>query len=493
MFKKRIITLCMAGILCFSSATVFGETGSIKYTRLAGETRVETAIAIADEFIANRGNKMGYDDNCAILAPSNDKNLVDSLAVAPLAYKVGAPIYLNDSKDELNSLVLNKLIENSITCVYIPTGTSVISTKVEDELLRNNIEVIRLGGDSRYETSENILKEYINKGGDISSACLVSGNGLADALSIAPIACSKSMPIVLANTESKISGMGESILLNAREVYAIGGSRVISDDLVYNKLRAIRLGGENRYETNTIVCKYFNFDFNKGTKSFEDKFLIGIPSSYDYFKNLYVANGGNNHLVDSLTVSVLAALNKSPIILSDGTLDENINESLEKNVSNDTNVYLLGGDRAISSNILDNVQTIEEYVDYVSNNCNNDLKRRMVVDIARSLSGMPYVWAGNSPEKGFDSSGLTQYVYKQVGVDIGRTVVDQMSKGYKVNKENLILGDLIFFSYSGDNYDHVAMYVGDGYYIHSPGPGDVVKMSSSYYGYVTARRILKED
>ena len=113
-----------------------------------------------------------------------------------------------------------------------------------------------------------------------------------------------------------------------------------------------------------------------------------------------------------------------------------------------------------------------------------------VVNYAMNYLGTPYVWGGDSPA-GFDCSGFAQYVYRHFGVEITRTTYTQVTQGSYVARENLRPGDLVFFTYSGDGEaEHVGMYVGNNSYIHCPQPGDVVRVSTIGYGYMTARRIF---
>lgn len=117
-----------------------------------------------------------------------------------------------------------------------------------------------------------------------------------------------------------------------------------------------------------------------------------------------------------------------------------------------------------------------------------------VVSIAKQFLGTPYVWGGTTP-KGFDCSGLMQYAYKQMGIDIPRVSQDQFKSGTAVDKSQLKPGDLVFFKGSSGTATapgHVGMYIGNGQYIQAPKTGDVVKISdlSARSDYVGARRYL---
>lgn len=125
----------------------------------------------------------------------------------------------------------------------------------------------------------------------------------------------------------------------------------------------------------------------------------------------------------------------------------------------------------------------------------NSNNKNTVINHASNQLGKPYSWGSSGPNS-FDCSGLTSYVYKQVGVNLPRTSKEQYNVGKSVNKSELMPGDLIFTSSDGTgNITHVGIYVGDGYMIHSPKPGDVVKktsINSSYYknSYVGDKRVL---
>ncbi len=118
-------------------------------------------------------------------------------------------------------------------------------------------------------------------------------------------------------------------------------------------------------------------------------------------------------------------------------------------------------------------------------------KGAQAVSIAMRYLGIPYRWGGASPSSGFDCSGLTMYVFAQIGVSLPHYAAAQFGLGRAVSKSELQPGDLVFFRGLG----HMGMYIGGGNMIHAPRTGDVVKISSLSEGYyvsnwVGARRVL---
>ncbi|WP_087688846.1 C40 family peptidase [Pandoraea sp. PE-S2R-1] len=108
---------------------------------------------------------------------------------------------------------------------------------------------------------------------------------------------------------------------------------------------------------------------------------------------------------------------------------------------------------------------------------------------AMSLVGIPYRYGGNTPDSGFDCSGLVRYVVaRAAGVNLPRTTADMSSIGTPLERDDLASGDLIFFNTTGRAHSHVGIYVGQGKFVHAPNTGGTVRLESLYIPY-WARRI----
>ena len=101
---------------------------------------------------------------------------------------------------------------------------------------------------------------------------------------------------------------------------------------------------------------------------------------------------------------------------------------------------------------------------------------RRVVPTAEQYIGVPYQYGGTSPRTGFDCSGFVQYVYGIQGIDLPRTSRQMAGAGIAVepSTRSLVVGDLMLFS-QGGRISHVAIYTGNGRFIHSSSSGRGVR------------------
>lgn len=99
-----------------------------------------------------------------------------------------------------------------------------------------------------------------------------------------------------------------------------------------------------------------------------------------------------------------------------------------------------------------------------------------VVMHALSLVGTPYRYGGNTPQTGFDCSGLIRYVYlHSAGRALPRTVEELSRYGRQVAERELRAGDIVIFGQRGKP-THAGIYVGDGRFVHAPSKGGVVRL-----------------
>ncbi|WP_168793677.1 NlpC/P60 family protein [Paraburkholderia aromaticivorans] len=96
---------------------------------------------------------------------------------------------------------------------------------------------------------------------------------------------------------------------------------------------------------------------------------------------------------------------------------------------------------------------------------------------AMSLVGIPYRWGGNTPDSGFDCSGLVRYVVSRAAsVNLPRTTADMSGRGESIEPEEIAPGDLIFFNTTGRAHSHVGIYVGKLRFVNAPSTGGTVRL-----------------
>ena len=232
------------------------------HTSIIGSDRYETAGKIAD--------KLGSYDTAVLVNATS--TMSDGLSAAGLAGKEDAAILLV-KKDSIPKATMDRL--SKVKKVYIIGGENAISQKVVNQLKKNNVKVNieRLGGKTRVETSELVAKEI----GSYKKAFVVNGfKGEADAMSASSVAAREEAPILLTNGKSSKEDRKSGV-----SYYVVGGKSVMNDSIV-KKYKAERISGDDRYETNREMINEF----------------------YGASETLYFANGET--LVDALTASTIA-------------------------------------------------------------------------------------------------------------------------------------------------------------------------------------------
>lgn len=117
---------------------------------------------------------------------------------------------------------------------------------------------------------------------------------------------------------------------------------------------------------------------------------------------------------------------------------------------------------------------------------------------AIGLVGTPYRYGGNTPDSGFDCSGLINFVYRDVmGIRLPRSTREMITlNAPSISQSALQPGDLVFFATAGGKQvSHAGIYVGEGRFVHAPSTGGTVRLdslSTRYWqrSYLDAKRVL---
>ena len=264
MFKR----LCY---IFFSLALILGFASANE--RIAGDNRYRTAIEIS---------KKTYENSDYILMV-NGERYFDAYAASALAYNLKAPILLTDDGGvgEFTKAEIKRLgAKNAI----LIGGENTLGSKIEKDLKTIGLELERISGVDRFETSLKIL-DRIREIADISSIMVARSE--ADALSSSAYRRGN-IPLVLLDKSNitEVKHLGLSIT-------ALGGENMINNnELEY--LSAERIAGKDRFETSKIIAK-LNLEENEA-------------------KDVLLVNA--NSFIDALTVSSYAIKNNMNILCS---------------------------------------------------------------------------------------------------------------------------------------------------------------------------------
>src|SRR5690606_37364318 len=120
---------------------------------------------------------------------------------------------------------------------------------------------------------------------------------------------------------------------------------------------------------------------------------------------------------------------------------------------------------------------------------------------ALGLVGTPYRYGGNTPEGGFDCSGLLGDAYRDAGgISLPRPTGElRAMRTPEVRRDALQSGDLVFFATNGGSaVSHAGIYVGEGRFVHAPSSGGTVRLDSLdnvYWQrvYLDAKRVITPE
>ena len=291
---------------------------SAKINRISGNNRISTAINLSRK----------YFDHAYTLVLVNSKEYPDSLTAAPLAKALKAPILLNDS-NRLDTQVKNEIRRLGVKKVILVGGNNSLAIGIEKDLKIMNLELSRIAGKDRYDTSARLAKQLVKLTGYSDRAIVASGENFPDALTASSIAAKDDLPVLLVKSTSIPYYIDEVMKdMGIKKTILVGGNKSIGKN-IESELRAeYRIAGKNRYETANLVREY----------------------GYKKPKKIFLTTGES--FADALVSSALAAMENAPIQLlnpknnSDNYIDFTSRENIE-------DIIVLGGEKSIPEHIVD--------------------------------------------------------------------------------------------------------------------------------------------
>ncbi|MEX2863455.1 S-layer protein SlpA [Clostridioides difficile] len=352
---------------------------------VAGDDRIETAIELSKKYYNSDDSKALFEGASDAVVLVGSQSIVDGLVASPLASEKHAPLLLT-SKDKLDANVKSEIKRvmnlktttgiNTSKKVYIAGGVNSVSKEVENELKDMGLKVTRLAGDDRYETSLEIADEI---GLDNDKAFVVGGTGLADAMSIAPVASQlkdgngkldikkgDATPIIVVDGKAKTLSTAAADFLDNANVDIIGGVNSVSKDIEDAIDDATgndpdRISGEDRQATNAEVIKntdYFeknsvnNYFVAKDGSTKEDQLVDALAAAA-------VAGNFGATVNDDQAKTVDGAVSPAPIILATDTLSTEQNVAISKSVDNassDKSLVQVG--QGIASSVINKIKSL---------------------------------------------------------------------------------------------------------------------------------------
>ena len=336
------------------------ENSAVKVTRVSGQNREATAIAISGEV---------YQKADTVVLASGE-TYADSLAGVPLAYAMKAPLLL--VRKGMNEAIWNELKRLQAKKVVILGGEVAVKKDVEQALKESGYAVERLAGYSRFETAVKIAERLETLCGKPKEVFLVSAVTFPDALSVSSIAALENAPILYSNVKGVPDEMTASWLTGApfvpdpetedpdpdlgepdpvepgpegpepedperksdADLVLIGGEAAI-DGAAEKNFGALtngsisRISGQNRYDTCIALISAYAPLFGKDA--------VCVASGLDF--------------PDGLAGSILAAAKKAPVYLVGGKKPTAAQDDYLNSIS-PKEIIALGGELAVRPNDL---------------------------------------------------------------------------------------------------------------------------------------------
>lgn len=306
-------------------AEVKAATNDVLPDRIQGNNRYETAVKIANQYKSLKESKE------VILV--NASSFADGISATSLSDGKMPILYVEkDAVPIATNKELTRRLEKNPLKVYLVGGEKVISKNIEDYLKSMSINVERISGANRYDTSAKAATRSPKK-----NLIITTGEDFSDPLYASSLASSHNAKILLTNPNKLDIATSRYLQANKasiKSITVVGGNKAVSSNVInqINRItgkNASRIYGENRYDGSVQVAKKVT---SKPTK-------IMVASGQDF--------------ADALAIAPVAQGAGIPIILTKSNeLPEEVIKYLEANRSTIKAVTVVGGQLAIDSEVV---------------------------------------------------------------------------------------------------------------------------------------------
>lgn len=287
--------------------------------RIFGFTRYETALALSSQNFTNAAN----------VVIATGENFPDALAGAPLAHALSAPILLVP-RGVLPDNVKNEIYRLGAIKAVVLGGESAISSTTASALESLGLQVERIGGADRYETSYLIYQKLKALSGSVPTKIAVAtGENFPDALAFSGVGARMSIPIILVN-KNAIPAPVQPAISEVPNKIILGGEAAVSTMVASLLQNPPRLAGSDRYSTARAIAE----------------FAIAAGNGFT-LSSIFICTGEN--FPDALSAGVVSAMKGSPLLLTaKNHFSPPAKEFIQVNRTNIEKVTIIGGEQAIS-------------------------------------------------------------------------------------------------------------------------------------------------
>jgi cell wall-associated NlpC family hydrolase len=463
-----LLVVVLTALLGLVATPAGAEPATI--VRYAGADRYATAAAVS---------KANFSPGVGAVYVASGLSFPDALAAAPRAAADGAPVLLV-KPHEVPAVVATELGRLAPKKVVVLGGPETVSDAVAASL-GAYAPVTRVAGPDRYSTAAQLASTF-PAGVDV--AYIAAGKTFPDALAGAAVAGLGDDPLLLVRgTTLDASVVTALTKLRPGRLVILGDTNSVSAELaaqLASYAPVSRVGGKDRFATSA---------------------LLSAAAFPDGASTVYLATGTN--FPDALAGAPVAGRDGGPVLLVTPT-------SIPGTVATElarlgaTKVVVLGSELSVSASvaaqaagqvedpILEDKPVVtpppswDEIGQIAATYTTPPASKgagKIALDWAKTQLGKPYGWGEEGPDS-YDCSGLTMRAYERAGIQLRRVTRDQWYDTRRVALDDMVPGDLMFWSNNGQpsGIYHVAIYAGNGMRLHAPSPGKFVELVPVWSG-----------